>query len=95
MSYRRSDTAAHAGRLSDRLARRFGARNVFHDVTAIAPGENFEQAIDRALIGSNAELVFIGPTWLTASAPQGVPAGSIPTTTCASRSPRPCAATRR
>jgi len=47
LSYRQSDTAAHAGRLSDGLARRFGARNVFHDVTTIAPREDFKQAIDR------------------------------------------------
>jgi len=73
VSYRRSDAAAHAGRLSDGLARRFGAHNVFHDVTAIAPGQNFEQAIDRALVDCDAVLVVIGPGWLTASTPQGTP----------------------
>ncbi len=35
ISYRRSDSAAHAGRIYDRLEGRFGQGQVFMDVDAI------------------------------------------------------------
>jgi hypothetical protein len=41
LSYRRSDTAGHVGRLHDHLAGRFGADRVFMDVGDIAAGEDF------------------------------------------------------
>jgi hypothetical protein len=68
VSYRREDSSAHAGRLSDALARRLGERHVFQDVSAIAPGELFERAIDKALAESDAVLVLIGPRWLATGA---------------------------
>jgi hypothetical protein len=37
LSYRRGDAGGHAGRLSDVLRQRLGAKSVFQDVTAIAP----------------------------------------------------------
>jgi hypothetical protein len=37
ISYRREETAGHAGRLYDAVAARFGDRNVFMDVD-LAPG---------------------------------------------------------
>jgi hypothetical protein len=73
VSYRRRDAAAHAGRLTDALVRRFGPRAVFQDVAAIAPGEDFDDAIDRALGSCDAVLAVIGPGWLTASGPEGAP----------------------
>jgi hypothetical protein len=36
VSYRRDDTGGRAGRLVDALVARFGARNVFQDVNAVA-----------------------------------------------------------
>jgi hypothetical protein len=42
-------------------------------VTAIAPGQDFTAAIDRALDDSDAVLAVIGPGWLTAATPQGAP----------------------
>jgi len=70
VTYRREDSAAHAGRLHDALVTEFGDDDVFQDVTAIAPGEDFEVAIDTALNQANAVLVVIGPDW-TASGPDG------------------------
>lgn len=71
LSYRRSDVGGHAGRLSDALSHRLGARNVFHDVTDIGPGRDFTHAIDQALDASDAVLAVIGPGWLGATDPHG------------------------
>jgi TIR domain len=71
LSYRRSDVGGHAGRLADALLQRLGARSVFQDVTAIAPGQDFTAELDRALDDSDAVLAVIGPGWLTAATPQG------------------------
>jgi hypothetical protein len=40
VSNRRSDVSGYSGRITDALASRLGARNVFHDVTTIAPGRS-------------------------------------------------------
>ena len=71
ISYRRDDTAGRAGRLFDLLATRFGARNVFQDVTAIEPGTDFTQRVDEAIAQCDATLVVIGSDWLTMSGPDG------------------------
>jgi TIR domain len=73
LSYRRGDVGGHAGRLTDALLQRLGAKNVFHDVTAIAPGQDYTVAIDHALDDSDVVLAVIGPGWLTAATPQGAP----------------------
>ena len=64
LSYRRDDTGGRAGRLFDVLVARFGARNVFQDVTTVAPGRDFAAQVDAAVTGSDAVLVVIGPRWL-------------------------------
>jgi hypothetical protein len=73
LSYRRSDVGGHAGRLADALLQRLGAKSVFQDVIAIAPGQDFTVELDRALDDSDAVLAVIGPGWLTAATPQGAP----------------------
>jgi len=73
LSYRRGDVPGHAGRLTDALRQRLGANSVFQDVVAIAPGQDFTAAIDRALDDSDAVLAVIGPGWLAAATPQGAP----------------------
>ena len=73
VSYRRGDVGGYAGRLTDALIQRLGAKGVFQDVTAIAPGQNFSVAIDHALEDCDAVLAVIGPGWLTASTPEGIP----------------------
>jgi hypothetical protein len=73
LSYRRGDVGGYAGRLTDALRQRLGADSVFQDVVAIAPGQDFTVAIDRALDDCDAVLAVIGPGWLTAATPQGAP----------------------
>ena len=73
LSYRRNDVGGYAGRLTDALLDRFGANSVFHDVSAIAPGQNFMVAIDRALDECDALLAVIGPGWLRSANPSGNP----------------------
>jgi hypothetical protein len=73
LSYRRGDVPGHAGRLADALRQRLGANSVFQDVVAIAPGQDFMVAIDRALDDCDAVLAVIGPGWLTALTLQGAP----------------------
>lgn len=62
--YRR-ERAGYAGRLWDRLTAEFGDEAVFMDVGAIPPGEDFVQAIGRALDDVAVLLVVIGPNWLS------------------------------
>ena len=71
ISYRRTDTGGRAGRLFDLVAERFGARNVFQDVTAIEPGADFAQRVEDAIAGSDAVLVVIGRDWLSARDAEG------------------------
>jgi hypothetical protein len=72
VTYRRVDSAAYAGRLHDALVEEFGEDNVFQDVSAIVPGEDFTAAIDAALDEADAVLVVIGPNWLSPG-PSGSP----------------------
>jgi hypothetical protein len=71
ISYRRDDTAGRAGRLFDALASRLGARNVFQDVAAIAPGADFDREITAAIDRCDAVLVIIGNDWAALTGPAG------------------------
>lgn len=51
ITYRREETAAHAGRLYDDMVARFGESNVFMDVD-MAPGVDFVDSIPRTSSGS-------------------------------------------
>jgi len=62
ISYRRQDSAGHAGRLRDELTRLLGDR-VFMDVSDIAPGAEFESVIRRELASCGAVLAVIGTRW--------------------------------
>jgi len=72
LSYRREDSAGHAGRLADHLLDRFGQGSVFMDVESIEAGADFTAAIELAISGSEAVLVVIGPGWLEARTASGV-----------------------
>ncbi len=72
LSYRREDSSAWAGRLRDVLASRIGEENVFQDVTAVRPGQDFTAAIEGALGRADATLAVIGPRWLTATSADGL-----------------------
>jgi tetratricopeptide (TPR) repeat protein len=63
ISYRRSDAPAHAGRLYDHLAARFGEANVFKDLDSMEPGADFVETIEDAIGRCDALVVVIGSGW--------------------------------
>jgi hypothetical protein len=71
VSYRREDTAGYAGRLFDTLRKAFGPKNVFRDIEHIYPGQNFENAIGRAIQSSDVLIALIGRQWLKISDENG------------------------
>ncbi len=64
LSYRRSDSAAVAGRIYDRLAARYGTEAVFMDITGIPYGADFRERILKAWQGAELLIAVIGPAWL-------------------------------
>jgi len=71
LNYRRDDSAAHSGRLYDRLVHKFGKSNIFMDIDAIMPGEDFERVIEDEIAGCDCLLVMIGDGWLHAKDDHG------------------------
>lgn len=67
ISYRREDSAGHAGRLYDRLQRDFPGDEVFIDVERIVSGDDFARSIEGTIQKCDVVLVVIGPRWLTAA----------------------------
>ena len=65
LSYRREDSAGHAGRIYDRLVAHIGEGAVFRDIDGIAPGQDFVRVIEDRLRGAAAAVVVIGPKWLS------------------------------
>jgi TIR domain len=66
LSYRRDDAQGEAGHLVAELRQRYGAASVFMDISAIEPGADFPQTIQRAMLGCEVVLVLIGKGWLDA-----------------------------
>lgn len=64
ISYRRSDSAGHTGRLFDRLRATFGERRVFIDVCDIDAGSDFARAIEGRIGACDVLLAIIGQEWL-------------------------------
>ena len=71
ISYRREDSAGHAGRLFDRLREHFGRDNVFLDVVGIDAGVDFVETLDKAVGSCDVLLAVIGREWLTCCDKQG------------------------
>ena len=71
ISYRRDDSAGHAGRLFDRLAARFGKDSVFMDVEGIEAGVDFVETIEQAVGGCDVLLAVIGRSWLDSRDSEG------------------------
>lgn len=65
ISYRREDTAFPAAWLFDRLVAHYGDGQVFKDINAIQPGDNFAEVIRSAVGSCDVLLVLIGGQWLT------------------------------
>jgi formylglycine-generating enzyme required for sulfatase activity len=63
ISYRRDDSAGHAGRLRDRLEREFGPDLLFMDVDAIPLGLNFIKVLRDEVAKCDILLAVIGPNW--------------------------------
>jgi len=66
ISYRREDSAGHAGRVHDRLQREFGHDLLFMDVDSIPLGTNFVDVLAEEIIKCDVLLAIIGPGWLNA-----------------------------
>ncbi len=73
LSYRRADTAGHAGRICDDLEHHLGASRVFRDVDAIRAGSDFVEALQAAVANARVAIVLIGDTWLREAAADGSP----------------------
>jgi hypothetical protein len=71
ISYRREQTAAHAGRIYDRLSEAFGEEAVFMDVDSIGLGLDFARVLDDAVSSCEVMLVLIGPGWAEIGDEQG------------------------
>jgi hypothetical protein len=71
ISYRREETAYPAGWLYDRLDDRFGDAQVFKDVDSIPLGDDFVEAITRAVGSCDVLLALIGDRWLTIADERG------------------------
>lgn len=63
ISYRRDDSAGHAGRIHDRLEREFGRDLLFMDVDAIPIGADFVEVLTQAVGKCDVLLAVIGPLW--------------------------------
>ena len=71
ISYRRQDSAGHAGRLFDCLRTRLGDDRVFMDVTGIDAGVDFVHTLEQAVGSCEVLLAIIGPGWLASSNGKG------------------------
>jgi hypothetical protein len=63
LSYRREDTKAITGRISDRLKTRFRKSSIFLDTEMIPAGFDFRTYIETVLADCKVMLVIIGPQW--------------------------------
>jgi hypothetical protein len=63
ISYRRDDSAGHAGRVHDRLTNEFGEGLIFMDVDSIPLGSDFVKFIKKEVASCDVLLAIIGPKW--------------------------------
>jgi formylglycine-generating enzyme required for sulfatase activity len=71
ISYRRDDSAGHAGRVHDRLEREFGADLLFMDVDAIPLGVHVIKVLRDEVAKCDVLLALIGPNWLNVRDEEG------------------------
>jgi formylglycine-generating enzyme required for sulfatase activity len=64
LCYRRRQSAAHTGRIHDRLLRHFGDSYVFLDIDWIPPGEDFREYITSSVAQCRVLLAVMGPNWV-------------------------------
>lgn len=63
VSYRRSDSAAMAGRICDRLTARYGSDAVFLDIDSIPFAIDFRDHVRDTLRQSDVVIAVVGPRW--------------------------------
>ena len=71
ISYRRDDSSASAGRLSDRLSNHFPSNQIFMDVDSIDLGEDFVKTIEETVGSCDVLIAVIGKGWLTSCDQEG------------------------
>jgi hypothetical protein len=71
INYRREETGYPAGWLYDRLGQRFGVARVFKDVDSIALGDDFVEAINRAVESCDVLIALIDDRWLAVTDESG------------------------
>jgi tetratricopeptide (TPR) repeat protein len=71
ISYRRDDSAGHAGRVHDRLVLEFGRDHLFMDVADIRPGADFAKVLGDKVAKCDVLLALIGPRWIDARDEKG------------------------
>ena len=64
ISYRRGDSAAFAGRISDRLRAKYGNESIFMDIDAIPLGVDFRNHIAEEVRQCDLVFAIIGPRWV-------------------------------
>jgi uracil-DNA glycosylase family 4 len=64
INYRRQDSEGYVGRLYDRLCDHFKPEDIFMDIEAIRPGEDFVQTLEEAVAQCDVLLAVIGPEWI-------------------------------
>ena len=72
ISYRREDSQWSARSLHDRLRRDFDPGQIFMDIDAIVPGEDFVKAIEKRVGECDVLIAIIGARWLTSKDEQGL-----------------------
>jgi hypothetical protein len=70
-SYRRADSAALTGRISDHLASHFGPQSIFKDVDSIPIGADFRRTLQQEIEQCNVVLAVIGPSWTSITDEEG------------------------
>jgi len=90
LSCRRQDSQSATGRLADRLEQHFGAERVFRDHESIVAGEDFAEAIRRAIEASTVVLVAARAITAAPSPALGaIAAGNRSSRDCSTASSRP------
>jgi hypothetical protein len=92
ISYRRDDSLPWAGRLHEHLSRHFGEENVFIDIDAIDPGEDFSDVVRKKVEECAVFVPIIGKNWLACTDRAGHrrlddPGGPLARRNCYSASP--------
>src|SRR5690606_30290196 len=63
ISYRRRESAGYSGRIHDRLRADLPAAQIFLDVEAIVPGEDWRARLAQRIAAAEVVLVLIGSEW--------------------------------